>query len=179
MEGFGRALAIFGSYLEKSFPCKRSKICFLSIKNKSFNYDGKPRKAPDCGQSHIVRRYDGSLVTDPTRQPYRCQDGWKWFLPASRSSPNPPGPREKANTHSFITRCFITKFQNIPWQSGIHPFKGLCYMRQVCVGFSEVCGADILEGICWVIEGCVGTAYGRLLEVIESTTINTGPPQRD
>ena len=37
----------------------------------------------------------------------RYQDRWKWFLPASRSSLNPPGPPGKAKKLSFRTRkCY-------------------------------------------------------------------------
>ena len=36
--------------------------------------------------------------------PYRYQDGWKWFLPASRSSLNLPGPQEKTKNLGFRTR---------------------------------------------------------------------------
>ena len=39
----------------------------------------------------------------------RYQDRWKCFLPASRSSLNPPEPREKAKNLSFRTRTFIYK----------------------------------------------------------------------
>ena len=38
--------------------------------------------------------------------PYRYHDRWKWFLPASRSSLNPPGPPGKAKSLSFRTRNF-------------------------------------------------------------------------
>ena len=42
-----------------------------------------------------------------TRYP---QDRWKWFLPAPRSSLNPPGPSTKAKNLSFRTRNFREKF---------------------------------------------------------------------
>ena len=37
------------------------------------------------------------------------QDRWKWFLPASRTFPNPPGPWGKAKNRFYRTRNFIRK----------------------------------------------------------------------
>ena len=54
----------------------------------------------------------------------RYHDRWKWFLPASRSSLNPPGPQEKAKNLSFRTRNFIYILETIPVISLLLPLKG-------------------------------------------------------
>ena len=41
----------------------------------------------------------------------RYQDRWKWLLPASRSSLNPPGPRGKAKNMFYRTRYFIEQMK--------------------------------------------------------------------
>ena len=42
----------------------------------------------------------------------RYQDRWKWFLPASRSFPNPPGTHGKAKNLSFRIRIFEEQSAN-------------------------------------------------------------------
>ena len=39
--------------------------------------------------------------------------GWKWCLPASRSSLNPPGPREKNKNPRFRTRSFTENIRKM------------------------------------------------------------------
>jgi hypothetical protein len=67
-----------------------------------------------------LRRINSGHICTAT---YRYQ--WKCFLPASRSSLNPPGPREKANNLSFRTRHFIKKLETIIEMSLLIPLKGL------------------------------------------------------
>ena len=55
---------------------------------------------------------------------YRYQDGWKWFLPASRTSLNPPGPSTKAKNLSFRTRNFRETNRENFLISLINPFLG-------------------------------------------------------
>ena len=54
----------------------------------------------------------------------RYQDRWKCFLPASRTSLNPPGPQEKAKNLSFRTRIFREKFGKISLLALLTPFLG-------------------------------------------------------
>ena len=54
----------------------------------------------------------------------RYQDRWKWFLPASRSSLNPPGPSEKPKNLSFRTRIFTEKFGKFSLLALLIPFWG-------------------------------------------------------
>ena len=54
----------------------------------------------------------------------RYQDRWKWFLPASRASLNPPGPSRKAKNLSFRTRQVPDKLANKSWYSLLTPFGG-------------------------------------------------------
>ena len=54
----------------------------------------------------------------------RYQDGWKWFLPASRSSLNPPGPPRKAKHVSFRTRFVREKFGEKSLLALLTPFLG-------------------------------------------------------
>ena len=55
---------------------------------------------------------------------YRYQDRWKWFLPASRSSLNPPGPPGKGKNLSFRTRKFTEKIRKNMLYSLLIPFWG-------------------------------------------------------
>ena len=52
------------------------------------------------------------------------QDRWRWFLPASRSSLNPPGPSGKAKNLSFNPRKIYRKIQKNFLISLINPFLG-------------------------------------------------------
>ena len=55
---------------------------------------------------------------------YRYQDRWKWILPASRSSLNPPGPPEKNKNLSFRTRHFTKQIGEKLLYSLLIPFWG-------------------------------------------------------
>ena len=57
---------------------------------------------------------------------YRYQDRWKWFLPVSRSSLNPPGAwGKKSNNLSYRTRHVRkSKEHIIIFRSLLIPFKG-------------------------------------------------------
>ena len=56
-----------------------------------------------------------------TMEAEKYQHGWKWFQPASRSSLNPPGAREKAKDHCFRTRCCTEQIRRI---NSTNPLKG-------------------------------------------------------
>ena len=67
----------------------------------------KAKKNPADGKkSH--QGFGPQFVTTASE---RYQDRWKWFLQASRSSLNPPGPRGKAKNLFYRTRQFIEKIK--------------------------------------------------------------------
>ena len=60
-----------------------------------------------------IKNYATPDRPPPAAANVRYQDRWKWFLQASRSSLNPPGPPGKANNLSFWTRLFTVKILNM------------------------------------------------------------------
>ena len=54
----------------------------------------------------------------------RYQDGWKWFLQASRSFLKPPGPRENAQNLCVIAQWYTWNISNKSWLSSLIHLKG-------------------------------------------------------
>ena len=68
----------------------------------------------------LIGHIPGSQLVIP--RTIRYQDRWKRFLPASRSSLNPPGPSGKAKNLSFRTRKFTENIMGKSEVGGVSQF---------------------------------------------------------